>query len=103
MHQVWVDRGRAFLRGRPVDVPLDFVKRDDMCPIGSWLRDRIDPRLKTLPLFDRTNASHNQFHVALERLFKAEPGSLVARNEFRRTGDELTALIEEWIVFARAS
>lgn len=103
MHQVWMQRGRAFLEGRPIDFPAEFAMRDDMCPIGAWLRERMDPRLKTLELYARTSDLHNEFHLALGRLFKEDITQISAgaRTEFRRTGDGLTKCIEEWVALAR--
>ncbi|GAC1388477.1 MAG: hypothetical protein NVSMB31_02490 [Vulcanimicrobiaceae bacterium] len=103
MHQIWIDRGSAFLAGRPVDVPAEFAGRDDMCPIGVWLRERLDPAFRQLPLFGRTDSSHTAFHNALDRLFKQNPHRVDpgVRADFQRIGDELTALIEEWVSLAR--
>lgn len=98
-------RGRAFLEGKPIDFPADFAMRDDMCPIGAWLRERIDPRLKTLDLYARTSDLHNEFHLALGRLFKEDIAhvSAGARAEFRRTGNGLTDCIEEWVSLSRTN
>lgn len=103
MHQVWMLRGRALLEGKPIYFPAEFAKRDDMCPIGAWLRERIDPRLKLLDLYARTSDLHNEFHLALGRLFKEDIAGVSsgARTEFMRAGDGLTDCIEEWVALAR--
>ena len=104
MHELWMARGRSFLAGKPVDFPPEFAERDDMCPIGNWLRERLDPKLKELALYDRTCALHDEFHHALGRLFREDIArvSAAARSEFQRKGAELTAAIEEWVSLARA-
>lgn len=103
MHEVWMQRGRAFLAGKQIDFPPDFAMRDDLCPIGAWLRERLDPRLKTLELYDRTSDLHNEFHLVMGRLFKEDVARVSggARAEFQRVGDALTDSIEAWISLAR--
>jgi hypothetical protein len=74
-----------------------------MCPIGTWLRERIDPRLKSLELYTRTSDLHDEFHLALGRLVKEDSARFSSgeRAEFIRTGDRLADCIEEWVALAR--
>lgn len=104
MHEVWMQRGRAFLAGRPIDFPAEFAMRDDMCPIGTWLRERIDPRLRATDLYERTCTLHTGFHSALGRLFKEDihAVSSATRAEFQRTGVGVTECIDAWVKLARA-
>lgn len=105
MHELWMARGRSFLAGKPIDFPPEFAERDDMCPIGNWLRDRIDPELRNRELYDRTCALHDAFHLALGRLFREDITQVsgAARLEFQRKGDDLTAAIEEWVSLGRTA
>ena len=99
MHLIWMERGYAFLAGRPVDLPSSFVRNDDLCPVGNWLRDRLDKRFCTLALFGETNSVHEAFHVILDELFSADidcvPTAIADR--FHEVGDDLTRLLEEWV------
>lgn len=105
MHFVWMDRGYAFLKGMPLDLPPGFVKSDDLCPIGNWLRDRLAPHYRSGPLFARTSSLHEEFHVVLDVLFSQKiaevPRPIVAR--FHQVGNDLTAALKEWIMLASSA
>ncbi|MDQ2663370.1 MAG: hypothetical protein M3Y18_04955 [Candidatus Eremiobacteraeota bacterium] len=99
MHQVWVARGRAHINGQSMNLPADFVKNEDLCPIGAWLRERLDPKLREIPLYERSNLAHVNFHIALDALFAQPPGHTRAehRDSFNQTDRDLTTILQEWV------
>lgn len=99
MHMIWMDRGYSFLKGTPVNLPPGFAANDELCPVGNWLRERLDPRFRALALFERTNKLHDEFHRALDQLFGEDITNVrrPVENRFREVGDELTRALEEWI------
>ncbi len=103
MHFLWMDRGLGFLKGRPINLPPGFVRSDDLCPVGNWLRERLDKRFLELPLYDRTDRLHQEFHVAMDALFSQDitrvPQPIAAR--FNQVGDDLTRALEDWIALAK--
>lgn len=104
MHKTWMERGYAFLKGTPVNLPPGFARNDDLCPVGHWLRERLDERFKALPLFETTNALHEEFHLVLDQLFSADINAVprYVVNRFNQVGDDLTRCIEAWIALAKA-
>lgn len=105
MHLVWMARGRSHINGQSMNLPNEFVKNDDLCPVGNWLRERLDPQFHASPLYERTCALHRDFHRVLEALFAQEPGRTheTERQAFTQTGDDLTDVLQEWIVLGRAA
>ena len=86
MQELWMERGFAFVRGQDVGLPSDFAGREELCPVDHWLRERLDERLKSLPLYEITCKMHIEFHDALDTLFEAAPPTLEAQTNFQRVG-----------------
>ncbi len=105
MHFVWMERGYAFLKGKPHNLPAGFVRSDDVCPVGTWLRERINPVFRGLPLFERTNSLHEEFHVVLDQLFAQDIANVPAQNRqrFHQVGDDLTRALEEWTALGKSA
>ncbi|GAC1391966.1 MAG: hypothetical protein NVS1B14_10280 [Vulcanimicrobiaceae bacterium] len=103
MHFIWMKRGYDFLEGHAVNLPAGFARNDDLCPVGNWLRARLDPRFRGLPLFARTNALHEEFHIALDELFAQDIKHVASRTaeRFHQVGDDLTRCLEEWVELAK--
>jgi len=103
MHFIWMDRGYRFLEGQSLDLPAGFVRSDDLCPVGNWLRDRLDIRFRHLPLYARTNDLHEEFHVVLDELFREDVKQVnpTRADRFNTVGDDLTRCLEEWVALGR--
>ena len=105
MHMIWMERGYAFLKGKPINLPAGFAGNDELCPVGHWLRERLDNQLRSLPLFERTNQLHDEFHRSLDQLFNQDIANVPRPLEkrFREVGDDLTRALNEWIALGRTT
>ncbi|MFN2528167.1 MAG: CZB domain-containing protein [Candidatus Baltobacteraceae bacterium] len=105
MHLVWMERGYAFLKGKAHGLPDGFVRSVQVCPVGTWLQERLDPVFRGLPLFERTNRLHEEFHVVLDQLFAQDIANVPAHNRqrFHQVGDDLTRALEEWIALGKSA
>ena len=103
MHDRWIERGFAYIGGQEVPVPEDFAARTQLCPVDHWLRERLDERLKTLPLYEVTLNLHEHFHEALDKLFQSSPPTLEARANFERAGSDLRRCLEAFAALGRGS
>jgi hypothetical protein len=103
MHMIWMERGYSFLKGTPINLPPGFAANDELCPVGHWLRERLDEQFRALPLLERTNKLHDEFHRALDQLFSQDITQVprAVENRFREVGDDLTRALEEWIALSR--
>ena len=103
-HGVFKVRLSLIVEAGTADVTAAGAGADNLCPVGQWLYDGLDPSVKAGPYYENVRALHATFHRAAGEVMALslarKQGEALAAMEtpstFKQASDKLVAALTAW-------
>ena len=105
-HMKWKERLNDYVAGKGEQLDAKMVGRDDVCPLGHWIKGDASKPYRDSPAFARLQQVHTRFHVCAGRVVdlvklgrREEALAMIEEGEYADASDDVAATLVE--VFSR--